>query len=413
MGLGPIPGQGFRASARPLGEPSAKRILMRRLCRSTLIAELLLLPIGLCLAEAQPQGTVRCTGVEAGKTQAANLACVQEITLESGSREEISLTPGLTFVGKVVDPAGKGIANARINVSLRVGSYSGAIGTGDGWKTDSRGQFEIAAIPGDRRYSVQASADGYGVKSVQATADAAGDNHLDLGTFSLAVANMSAAGVVVDVNDEPVAGASVSVYGVDRPFHHVIADANGRFSVQKICAGRIQISANNNLGPPMADGDATAEAGDMDIRVTINERSSSGQWMQIPSLEGKPLPDLKGVGVTAAGAEGKCLLVCMVDIEQRPSRKCLSDLARKSDLLASKQVSVAVVSVSNADFRQYDDWLKTNQVVFPIQVVEGDFESKRAAWGVKALPWLILTDKGHVVRAEGFSPAEVDGLVAN
>jgi hypothetical protein len=53
------------------------------------------------------------------------------------------------------------------------------------------------------------------------------------------------------------------------------------------------------------------------------------------------------------------------------------------------------------------------RLAFPIQVVEGDFESKRAAWGVKALPWLILTDKGHVVRAEGFSPAEVDGLVAN
>ena len=33
------------------------------------------------------------------------------------------------------------------------------------------------------------------------------------------------------------------------------------------------------------------------------------------------------------------------------------------------------------------------------------------SWGVRAQPWLILTDKEHVVRAEGFSVDELDDKI--
>mgnify|MGYP001765288876 CR=1 FL=1 len=29
-------------------------------------------------------------------------------------------------------------------------------------------------------------------------------------------------------------------------------------------------------------------------------------------------------------------------------------------------------------------------------------------WGLRSQPWLILTDKGHTVRAEGFAPDELE-----
>jgi len=35
----------------------------------------------------------------------------------------------------------------------------------------------------------------------------------------------------------------------------------------------------------------------------------------------------------------------------------------------------------------------------------------RFAWGVKSLPWLILADKQHVVRVEGFNINELDGRI--
>jgi len=35
-------------------------------------------------------------------------------------------------------------------------------------------------------------------------------------------------------------------------------------------------------------------------------------------------------------------------------------------------------------------------------------KKNRFVWGVKSLPWLILTDQKHIVEANGFSLAELD-----
>jgi hypothetical protein len=43
----------------------------------------------------------------------------------------------------------------------------------------------------------------------------------------------------------------------------------------------------------------------------------------------------------------------------------------------------------------------------PLHMMEQDFEAKKINWGVKGLPWLILTDKTHVVVGEGVSVEEV------
>ncbi len=39
---------------------------------------------------------------------------------------------------------------------------------------------------------------------------------------------------------------------------------------------------------------------------------------------------------------------------------------------------------------------------------EGDENKIAIAWGVKSLPWLILTDKDHIVSSNGFSLNELD-----
>jgi hypothetical protein len=41
-------------------------------------------------------------------------------------------------------------------------------------------------------------------------------------------------------------------------------------------------------------------------------------------------------------------------------------------------------------------------------MIEDDSEKTRFNWGVKSLPWLILTDKKQAVRAEGFPITELD-----
>ena len=41
-------------------------------------------------------------------------------------------------------------------------------------------------------------------------------------------------------------------------------------------------------------------------------------------------------------------------------------------------------------------------------MTQGDEERIRFNWGVKSLPWLILTNRNHVAAAEGFSLDELD-----
>jgi len=50
-----------------------------------------------------------------------------------------------------------------------------------------------------------------------------------------------------------------------------------------------------------------------------------------------------------------------------------------------------------------NEWAGKNGIPFAVGSIEAEEEKTRFAWGAKALPWLILTDKEHVVRAEGFS----------
>ena len=105
--------------------------------------------------------------------------------------------------------------------------------------------------------------------------------------------------------------------------------------------------------------------------------------------------------------DGKSVLLCLIDIEQRPSRQCLSQLAVQAESLASKGVTPVVVQVSKVDLVPYEAFLRAGHIDMPIRVIEQGFETKKMEWGVKGLPWLILTDESHVVTAEGLNLNEL------
>ena len=50
-----------------------------------------------------------------------------------------------------------------------------------------------------------------------------------------------------------------------------------------------------------------------------------------------------------------------------------------------------------------EEWVKSQNISFPIGMIEADEKDTRLAWGVKSLPWLILTNLKHIVTSEGFS----------
>jgi len=338
-----------------------------------------------------------------------NLAVAVEIN-EDTKTVDVKLRPGVIFTGKVVDPDGRGIAGAQITIMFRASTWGSSLEYREA-KTDAQGKFEVSAIPPEHRYDITAMADGYGQKEVEVHAAGAVDNRLDAGQLELAIANLSVSGVVVDVNDKPATGARVNCFGGDgQPERDTQADAEGKFTLGKVCAGRIRISANVG-GETTRYGSVETEGGATNVRIVVSESSSSTRYIpkQPPSLLGKALPDLKQlkIDLPSEDSENKIILVCFWDMQQRPSRHCVTEVAKQAEQLKQKGVTIVAVQASKIDASALKEWVEKYNITFPVGAVEGDVEKTNFAWGVRSLPWLILTNCDHVVTAEGFA---VSGL---
>jgi len=125
---------------------------------------------------------------------------------------------------------------------------------------------------------------------------------------------------------------------------------------------------------------------------------------------GRELPAFEGIDldITAENTRDKALLLCFFNMNQRPSRNCLLQLSTRAKELMAKDVVVVAVQASKVDDSVLKDWVGKNNIPFAVGMVQGDEKKTRFTWGVRSLPWLILTDIGNVVRAEGFSLAELD-----
>jgi hypothetical protein len=346
-----------------------------------------------------------------------NLAAAVQVE-EDTRTQDVNLVPAVIFAGTVVDPNGKGIPEAKINVMLRGRTAESGWGSPitdwrrGGATTDSEGKFEVKAIPPEHKYSVIASAEEYGKRQVQVSAEDAADNRLGVGEMTLALANLSVSGVVVDMDDKPVGAAMIHAYGEGQPDRHEIqTDKDGKFVIEKVCAGRIGISANVRGGGRIY-GHMETEGGATDVKIVVSEQGGRDRFVprEPPSLGGKALPDLNDVGValSAADANDKMILVCFFDMNQRPSRHCIRQLAQRVEELKEKGVVVAAVQASKVEQQALNNWTNKFNIPFPTGMIEGDEEKTRFRWGVRSLPWLILTDKEHVIRAAGFGLGDID-----
>jgi len=131
-------------------------------------------------------------------------------------------------------------------------------------------------------------------------------------------------------------------------------------------------------------------------------------------LTGRALPDLEGIGIDLAPSQtkDKRMLICFFDMNQRPSRNYVMQIAGQIELLQEKGVSVAAVQIGEVAETALRKWATDNNIPFPVGIAHGNEQCVRFDWAVQSLPWLILTDRNHVVRAEGFRFGELEGLLA-
>jgi hypothetical protein len=263
-----------------------------------------------------------------------------------------------------------------------------------------------------QKYSVNASAAGYGERYVQVNTGEAENQRLEVEPLVLSIANLSASGIVVDDLDQPVSGLRIYAYGNGQPSRETFTDTQGRFTIENVCPGRINIQANSKVGSASRfHGQAQAEGGVTNIKIVAYEMDEHGRRVisQPPSLVGKSLPDLNELGlkISPDDIEGKRILVCFWDMNQRPSRHCMTQLAKQIEVLKQKDVVVVAVQVSKLDQNALDEWAKKFSIPFSA-MTEGDAKKIRLSYGVQSLPWLILTDRVHIVFAGGFSLGELD-----
>ncbi len=330
-----------------------------------------------------------------------------EIISEGVTNLNAQLKPALTIVGRVEGPAGVPLANAQVGIWLSAGrSYQDLLDKPA--LTDARGHFELKTVPSEPKYIVYATAKDHGRKQQELEADAE-TNRVMLAPFVLKVADQFVAGQVVNAEEKPVSGVHVSMHGEDQPNSYLTTDSKGRFQF-KVCAGRVQLSANGEN----AYANVTVTSGDTNVVIQLSRHGSYGEEApRRASLKGKPLPDLATVGLAAdAAPAGQPLLLCLLDAEQRPSRRVARLLAEQHDALKQKGLTVLAIQVVAASAESFRAWTNATPLPFPVGAVAEKSAANKWATSVASLPWLVLRDAQGTVAAEGFPLDELDAKLA-
>ena len=185
-------------------------------------------------------------------------------------------------------------------------------------------------------------------------------------------------------------------------------DSKGRFSF-KVCEGQVRLFASGQN----SYANVTVTAGDTNVVLHLTPSGSpSVRVPSRPSLEDRPLPDLTSVGFAAdAAPKDKPRLLCLLDAEQRPSRRVARLLAEQHDDLKAKGVTVLAAQVASASAETLEQWTNSSPLPFAVGCIEKKSSANQWATGVASLPWLILCDADGKVTAEGFALDELDAKV--
>lgn len=203
-------------------------------------------------------------------------------------------------------------------------------------------------------------------------------------------------------------------------------DAEGYFKVmltaeqvEKLSADRPQM--NIYIPDPVRTGRSTARFA-FPVGLLSQDKAKAGV-VRIPrpivppkdlptaeSMLGETIPGFDGIRFDAFEidqADGKPLLVCLWDVEQRSSRQCVETLEEHKDVLQAKGLTVLIVHARAQSAEQAGAWLRENGITLTVGAVDAEAHDVLLSWGAKGAPWLVLTNGQHVVTREGFGLDEI------
>jgi hypothetical protein len=275
--------------------------------------------------------------------------------------------------------------------------------------TNSNGEYEFSPLVVYQRYSVHVSnAKGYGNGRENIDSDA-GAEEVAIDDIVLRVADQKVTGQVVDIDGKGLADVQLHCYGESQPSISAKTDEDGKFVLDPVCAGEINIYANYHVGNDYQYGQIRTEGGAEDVKLIVSSQGGGRRFVpkKPTSLVGKELPDLSAYDVDVP-QDANSILFFAWDMNQRPSRHFIKELGAKADMLEEKGITVLLINATPTEKEKLNTWLGDNGIAWPCGIIAKDVDGATDKLGIQGLPWLILTDANRKVISEGFKVEEVE-----
>jgi len=362
-------------------------------------------------SEAEASGYLTPVLYVIATLDARNLAAIAEVK-DFTAPVEIRLAPAATLAGKVVDAKGAPVAGATVDVLWQGPGWVWSVGDAATF-ADDNGRFEMPGVPKGSRYVVKAGCEGYGPNSVEVDVAADATGTVEAKPVVLPKADLGLSGVVVDAGGKPVKGAEVKVSRADGYALIARTDAQGKFSVAGLVAGNVQLEAA--VRDSGLYGVAQAGAGATDVKIMLAEQKEGRPAPVVEAgaaLAGTTLSKLDWLKFDEAAAKDKMILLCVWDANQRPSRHYAGTLAQRAADLEKKGVVIISVDTSGVDDKTRAAAAGQLGIKFPVLTIAPENQASFKAAGINRQPFLVLTDRAHIVRASDFSLDDIDARIA-
>lgn len=325
------------------------------------------------------------------------------VDIDSETKEmNLQLKPTMTITGKVINQKNGPIAQAALSVQIGTSNWYSPMDN-KSFQTDSDGQFTLDCLPVDVQYYINVTGPaGYGTATINPDETMDGSTlNIKVKDTVLKVADKSVSGKVMDIDGNPLEAAQIHCYGDGQPNINTKSDKDGKFTLSPVCEGIVQLNVNYSKNNQWMNSNISVQAGETNAEIVMTPEGGSGRRAVVRP---KPLVDKKLPQVLSDPNQfdGKPLLICVWDYQQRPSRYVVKELSAKAALLENQQITVVLLQAQPMDKTVTDGWLKENNIHFISETIADDADKKRFEMGVQALPWLILADTDRNVLAEGF-----------
>ena len=200
---------------------------------------------------------------------------------------EVHLAPAATVNGRIVEPNGRAIPQAQVVISLLL--EGGEPISIEVVESNKDGRFEAAGLPHGRTYRVQVSTvPGFGAAQRDIKIGV-GQDRLEASDLVLPPADTSVSGVVVDEQGQPLAEVTISSQGPGQPLRHATSDSQGRFRLDGVCKGRVQLLVEA-VKPRPVRGSGVFEIGAGALRIVVRQDIANGV-PQPPGATSGPVPE--------------------------------------------------------------------------------------------------------------------------